>query len=336
MSSFTRQASSFKPESTNFAENFFHTYKKVCTSLNIKIAPDCPNFKKAFPPSHFGKVLGINFDTKKLSWNLPNEKQKETLSKIQHMIEAKNCNLLQFQKLHGKLNDFANLCPLAKGFRANQNEFLKTLQLDENKIVDIPKDVKTELKFWSNCIHAAEKGFPILDLTKDAPFSAIEIFSDAPGAAFSNSKFIEYDRGAAAIVLSKSKKISFISKTTWPKNFQIKFAHKSHILETIGVLLPFLTNPRFFVNKHVLCSVDNWEKRAPKGDKDFENLFKILHLLEITIPCKIYIQHVYRMSCKFSKLADDLSRQKNFKKLSNQSFSKSQNFLFNRAPQKMD
>jgi hypothetical protein len=85
---------------------------------------------------------------KKLSWELTAEKQKETLSKIQHMIEAKNCNLLQFQKLHGKLNDFTNLCLLTKGFRAHQNEFLKTLQLDENKIVDIPKDVKTELKFW--------------------------------------------------------------------------------------------------------------------------------------------------------------------------------------------
>jgi hypothetical protein len=65
------------PKLTNFAENFFHTYKKICTSLNIELAPDCPNFEKAFPPSHFGKVLGINFDAKKLFWELPNEKQKE-------------------------------------------------------------------------------------------------------------------------------------------------------------------------------------------------------------------------------------------------------------------
>jgi hypothetical protein len=168
------------PESTKFAENFFHTYKKVCNSLNIELAPDCPNFEKAFPPSHFGKVLGINFNAKNLSWELPVKKQKETLSKIQHMIEAKNCNLLQFQKLHGKLNDFANLCPLTKGFRAHQNEFLKILQLDENKIVDIPKEVKTELKFWSNCINAAKNGFPIPDLTEDAPFFAIFEFSRTP------------------------------------------------------------------------------------------------------------------------------------------------------------
>jgi hypothetical protein len=47
-----------------------------------------------------------------------------------------------------------------------------------------------------------------------------------------------------------------------------------------------------------------------------------LHLLEVTIPCKIYIQHVYRRPCKLSKLADDLSREKTSKKLPNQSFSK--------------
>jgi hypothetical protein len=62
--------------------------------------------------------------------------------------------------------------------------FKKTSQLNENKIVDIPKDVKTELKFWSNCIHSAEKGFPIPDLTEDAPFFATEIFFRRCGSRF--------------------------------------------------------------------------------------------------------------------------------------------------------
>jgi hypothetical protein len=244
------------------------------------------------------------------------EKHAETLSKIQSMLDSDRSNLLQFQKLHGKLNDFSNLCPLTKGFRAHQTEFLKLLQLDEEKFVPIPKNVKTELKFWFNCINAAENYFPIPDLTEDAPVFAVKIFSDAAGAAFSNNTFISDDRGAAAIVVEKTNDIKFIAKTTWPKNFQQKFAHKTHILEAIGVLLPFITNPEFFVNKHVICYVDNlavvfnWGKRSPKGDPFFENIFKILHLMESTIPCKIYIEHVYRRSCKFSKLADDLTREK--------------------------
>jgi hypothetical protein len=261
-------------------------------------------------------VLRINFDSETLSWNLPAKKHSETLSKIQSLLDADNCNLLQFQKLHGKLNDFANLCPLTKGFRAHQNEFLKLLQLDEDKFVSIPKNVKTELKFWSNCINAAENSFPIPDLTEDAPVFAVKIFSDAAGAAFSNKNFISDNRGAAAIVVEKNDDIKFIAKTTWPKNFQPKFAHKTHILEAIGVLLPFVSNPQFFINKHVICYVDNlavvfnWEKRAPKGDPIFENIFKILHLMESTIPCKIYIEHVYRRSCNFSKLVDDLTCEK--------------------------
>jgi hypothetical protein len=240
------------PESSKFAETFFRTYKKICASLNIELAQDCPNFEKAFPPSTFGKVLGINFDSKHLIWNLPAEKQTETLAKIQKILESENCNLLEFQQLHGKLNDFNNLCPLTKGFRGNQIEFLKDLQLDENKCVKIPKEVKTELKFWMNCIRAAETGFPIPNLIEDPPVFRTEIFSDAAGAAFSNSNFVDDIQGAAAITLNFDHSVEFISKTTWPKNFQQKFAHKSHILETIGVLLPFLTNPKFVQNKNVL------------------------------------------------------------------------------------
>jgi hypothetical protein len=42
-------------------------------------------------------------------------------------------------------------------------------------------------------------------------------FSDAAETAFSNSKFIEDDRSAAAIVLSQKKNFFFHFKTTWPK-----------------------------------------------------------------------------------------------------------------------
>jgi hypothetical protein len=241
------------------------------------------------------------------------------LIRIQNMLESENCNLLQFQKVHGKLNNFCNLCPLTKGFRAQQNEFLKNLQKVEPQFQKIPKEVKKELKFWMNCIRAAESTFPIPDLTEDPPALRTEIFSDAAGAAFSNENQLDDQRGAAAIVTNCFQKIEFISKVTWPKNFQNKFAHKSHILEIIGVLLPIIANPCYFVNKNILCYVDNlsvvfnWEKRSPKGDEIFKNLFKILHLLESTLPCKIFIEHVYRRSCKFSKLADDLTREQTTK-----------------------
>ncbi len=43
-------------------------------SNKCRTVEPCPNFDKAFDYSKFGKVLGINFDTKGLTWEVPNEK----------------------------------------------------------------------------------------------------------------------------------------------------------------------------------------------------------------------------------------------------------------------
>jgi hypothetical protein len=81
------------PESSNDAETFFRNFKFICKSFNVKLAPDWPNFEKVFSPSTHGKVLGINLNSKNLSWNLPYEKQKDTLSRIQKILDSENCNL---------------------------------------------------------------------------------------------------------------------------------------------------------------------------------------------------------------------------------------------------
>jgi hypothetical protein len=44
--------------------------------------------------------------------------------------------------MYGELNDFSNFCPLTKGFRGHQSEFQTILQLDENKCVITPKELK--------------------------------------------------------------------------------------------------------------------------------------------------------------------------------------------------
>jgi hypothetical protein len=49
-------------------------YKSLWKAINVELVEPCPNFDKAFDYSKFGKVLGINFDTKGLTWEVPNEK----------------------------------------------------------------------------------------------------------------------------------------------------------------------------------------------------------------------------------------------------------------------
>jgi hypothetical protein len=51
-----------------------------------------------------------------------------------------------------------------------------------------------------------------------------------------------------------------------------------------------------------------WEKRYMKNDVLASILIRCLHVLEAYLPCKIYIEHVPRMSNPLAKLVDSLTR----------------------------
>jgi len=44
-------------------------------------------------------------------------------------LEKNSCTLLDLQKLHGKINDFAQMCPFVKGFKFHQNKMLQEFEI---------------------------------------------------------------------------------------------------------------------------------------------------------------------------------------------------------------
>ena len=105
-------------------QTFTDTLKSICGKINIPLAEHSDNCEKAFNPTEKGTVLGIEFDSSNLTWKMPKEKSIETLSLLENFLSSNNCNLLDFQKLHGKLNDFTQLNIFLKGFKFHQNKFL--------------------------------------------------------------------------------------------------------------------------------------------------------------------------------------------------------------------
>ncbi len=104
----------------------------------MNLAKDCPNFEKAFSNATLGKMLGIFFYTKTLSWSLPKEKIEKTLSII-HAIESKNtiC-LLEMRQLMGSLNHIGQMCPFLLNFRFNLN--LVQALCNKNPQVTLPDE----------------------------------------------------------------------------------------------------------------------------------------------------------------------------------------------------
>ena len=139
------------------------------------------------------------------------------------------------------------------------------------------------------------------------PLTAVKFMSDAAGAALSWNNgvcknFTEPgDRGVASVGFKNSK-------GRW-------WGSKSNALECVGLLLPFVTNPKLLKNRFVILYVDNisliyaWEKKYCKNDEETSILIRCLHVLEAFLEAKVFVEHVKRMSNDMAVLVDHLSRE---------------------------
>jgi hypothetical protein len=300
------------PAGSRITEHFTTELRKFCQKINVPLAPYCPKNEKAFGPSTRGTVLGIEFDSSKMTWRLPEEKRIETLQLIKKFLDGNSCSLLQFQKLHGKLNSFRQLFIFLKGFRFHQIKYLKEFASKNSTRLEIPESLKREIWVWAKVLMEPEQNFPIPDLTKNPNIFARKFISDAAGLQTKTNN--ENGKSGVASVGFYNDSLNFVASILWPNDFLLKIKGNSTLLEAIGLLLPFLCIPKELVNKTVILFVDNiavvysWDKKLCKKDEKTATIIQALHILEALLPCKIFVEHQHRRSTKEAVLADNLTR----------------------------
>jgi hypothetical protein len=318
------------PKGSKLTERFVGLYREICAQVNIPLAPYCDKREKAFGPGTYGTVLGINFDSESLTWSLGAEKEAGIQNVINEFLQKPTCTLLEAQKLHGKLSDFALMCDFMAGFRFHIVELLAKFgtgnRPEERKLIS--NSLKEDLWIWKKTVAAARLGLPIRNVSENPPIDVIEFVSDAAGASLewvdgtSKNTTVAGDRGAAAVG-HENGHVVWVGDVRWPerllkglKNRQGKyFGSKSTTLETIGVLLPFIMRPNVIRNQHIVMYVDNiavvyaWKKKYCSGDPETSLLIRCLHVLEAFLECKVYIRHLRRMSSPLARLADGLTRR---------------------------
>jgi hypothetical protein len=311
---------------SKLTEKFTTAYKDVCEKLNIPLAPECEKHEKAFGPSTYGTVLGVQFDSETMEWSLSKEKEQSMQQLIDFFLVNKTCNLKQVQKLHGKLANFAVSMKLMKSFKFNLLELLNKFKGQEGRKI-IPEALKKDLWVWKKCIADSRQGYPIRGFVDEPPLNPTTIISDAAGAALewidgkSVNKTIANDRGVASI-LYKGKKVLKTTTMSWPGNLLMGlknrngsyFGTKSGTLEAVGLILPFVSYPSELIGKKIVLQVDNtsliygWEKHYCKNDPETSLLLCVLHVIEVYLPCKIHVQHVKRCSTTMARIVDQLTR----------------------------
>lgn len=312
---------------SDFPQRFCDMFNWLCQKIGLPLAEKCSLREKAFGPGTEGTVLGVRFDSKTLTWSLPEEKAESMIEKIASFQAKKVCTLKEAQELHGKLNYFAQICIFMKGYRYHLIKLLGSFK-DADKSEVVTQALKKDLVVWKGAIFSALHGMPLPYPECNKPVSAITFKSGAAGSHFEwlngvcRNQTKKGDRGTCSLLCTKEA-VSFCKILRWPYRLLHKesdskgkpFGKKLACLEMIGILIPVFELPEVLRYKHVNFETENlsvvycWKKKYCKYDEELSILLQVMHVLESLLECKFYVSHVKSMSTEESKLVKRLTRR---------------------------
>jgi len=307
--------------------NFVDSMRKLCESVNMPLAPLCPNNEKAFEMQTRGVVMGVGFDSSSMSWFLSQAKAEKVARRCLGLRDSTYSTLKVVQKAMGSVNDMAQMMPFAKFYKSSGNAFLASFRGDYNLMKLVPQEVKADMLVLAKIAMDARCDLPIPCEQGYFPLSALHFYSDAAGAAFTmvngqRKVARELERGVACIGGTTEDDIWMWAKLRWPFEFIAEeldeygkfYGSKSTTLESIGLLLPFLANPVQIAGKYLIFHVDNiavvhgWQKGRVKNDSAANGIIKVVNLVASYCGSRIAVKHVPRNSTELAALADELSR----------------------------
>jgi len=316
------------PARSSAGKAFADAYSAICGHIGAALAPPCPHLEKAFSDSTSGTVLGIKFDTISMTWCISRDKRARILQKIHGPLLGHPTSLQDLQKLIGTLNDIGQMCPFLRGFRQPLHLLLVSFHDDPDILLDIPTEVRADLRIWATAINSAASGMPIPRRPTPHLQNAISFASDASGAQFNKcqGRFVtipyQGERGAASINTIEDDLVWFFAYVQFPRKFLLEkrdssdhaFGCKSSTLEAVGLLLPFLCCPTILIGREVTLLTDNealvfgWEKRRVPHDTSASILLRTIHIISAFLGSSVEIRHLPRVSTPSAELVDALTR----------------------------
>jgi len=313
---------------SGLTEKFSENLEKVCSFLGVPLAEECPLKEKAFKNSTKGIVLGIGFDTQNMTWFLPNSKADKLTKALCDACCNDYMDLKGVQKLMGQLVDFSQMCPFAKCFTYTGYRFLASFEGNAEILKRPDESVRKDWAVCNRIVQSARKGLPLCKEPAGPSLESLVFYPDAAGCKFDmvqgerKNRNIVGDSGVACL-LSKDKEVKWFCQVSWPMDFLEKekddlgkfFGSKTTTLETIGILLPFLTIPEQLIGKNVVFHTDNigvvygWSSKGVKKDSTASMLIRALFLMSAYLGCTVHIFHVPRKSVLEAEIADSLSRK---------------------------
>ena len=300
-------------------------YIENAKKINLPLAPfNKPD--KAFLNSQTGVVLGMYFDTRNMSYSLPNCKSDKFLHIISSALKAEKLSQKKMQQILGVINNVTQMSHSLKFFREPLVLDLKKTYHDPDESVVLSDISRRFLCMWLQILCDLRHGFPMSTAEPFPPASCLSFACDAAGgAAIVQGATFEVGVGAVGFVYPYEASVSdlfYAAQCFWPRPFitflrdcnDRLFGNKTTCLETLGVFLPLFHNLKLILNKPVRVLVDNvavyWAYTNGRSRKDpyTSLLVYILNMLASTFNFHLYIVHVKRVSTFPALVADTFTR----------------------------
>jgi len=222
------------------------------------------------------------------------------------------------QELMGNLNNLGLMMPFTLAFRFNLNKCLGDALSNDKSEVLVSDNAKKDLLIWAGITNKKIENMPIPVRPSAPPLFHKVFVSDAAGFGTDKS-----DSGVACVGFNEEESVFMSSRIYWNETMISQgkdpndklWGNKSAFLESIGLLLPFITVPENLKNQHVVLKVDNmgcvfgWENRQLKGDAFASIILRSIHLISAFLGTTVHVVHLPRVSNWEADLVDRLSRK---------------------------
>lgn len=299
--------------------NLYGTYRKVAHDLDIPLATE-DNPDKAFQGCKKGTMLGIIFDTQKMTWSLSAKKVAKFSYPIQQAIFSHKVSKRKLQSILGFINNVTLMIPELRFFKTPVVKDLKRSYRE--KSVVLRPDTITCLYNWLRILKSTQEGLPLGRARNlGHPVPILCYTTDAAGIKKNAS--MKFNIGAAGVRTSfPAETMTWYVRSLWPKDF-ITLSHdekgsyigaKSTTLEMLGILLPLYHDISVIINNTVLLEVDNkavvfsFKNGRSKMDSWASLILESIMFVAHALPFKLFFQHRPRCSNGPATTADTLSR----------------------------
>ena len=296
---------------TGTCGRFYEEYRRACQAVGVQLAPE-DDPEKAFGPSEAGIILGIQYDFKSWTWQIPVGKMHRILYLLEEIITKKEVVNKLAMSVAGKITHYRVLTRFGHWERSFLLKLPEGTRKDRK--VKVTRNQAKQARWWQVALLASASGERIPDIREAEALNRAVLSTDAAGGSGTLGV------GMGGCVQVEGHSIRWFAYP-WPEKIRfnlrnsdgVSLGQKLTMLEGAAVLAGLAGAATSLAGRDVTAYCDNagfcyaW---LNKGSRDLLSYTVAKAVADVAagLGVDLVVRKVTRCSDRLSTAADDLSK----------------------------